>query len=101
MLTIASICQHLGPLLTPIRVFTVQELGQVIRHSRRERGLTQVELAIRANVARGAVQKLEEGRGTVNLDTVFKILRMPSLDLNVATRRSANAELLREIRGDI
>jgi HTH-type transcriptional regulator / antitoxin HipB len=90
MLTIASMTTN---------VFTSLEMGQVIRRVRRERNLTQTELALRANVARGALQKLEEGRGTVNLETVFKILQTLSLDLNVAPRRSANADLLREIQG--
>lgn len=81
-------------------VFTSLEMGQVIRRVRKERGLTQAELGMRANVARGALQKLEEGRGTVNLETVFKILQALSLDLNVAPRRGANGDFLREIRGD-
>jgi transcriptional regulator with XRE-family HTH domain len=80
------------------RVFDVAELGRVIRRVRRERRLTQIELAERANVARGAVQKLEEGRGTVNLTTVLKILRMLSLDLTITTRESANALLFDENR---
>lgn len=79
-----------------LRVFSVEELGKAIRSARRERHLTQIELAERANVARGAVQKLEEGRGTVNLTTVFKILRSLSLDLNVSSRESANATLFDE-----
>jgi HTH-type transcriptional regulator / antitoxin HipB len=91
MLTIASMTTN---------VFTSLEMGQVIRRVRRERNLTQTELALRANVARGALQKLEEGRGTVNLETVFKILQTLSLDLNVAPRRSANAEFLRENQRD-
>lgn len=79
-----------------VRVFSVAELGRVIRQVRRGRRLTQIELAERANVARGAVQKLEEGRGTVNLTTVLKILRILSLDLTIATRESANALLFDE-----
>jgi transcriptional regulator with XRE-family HTH domain len=79
-----------------VRVFNVAELGKAIRRARRERHLTQIELAERANVARGAVQKLEEGRGTVTLTTVFKILRTLSLDLNVASRESANVTLFEE-----
>jgi HTH-type transcriptional regulator / antitoxin HipB len=67
-------------------VYTAKELGEAIRRSRREQGLTQIALAERANVARGAVQKIEAGRGTVNLSTVLKILRTLSLDLSVSSR---------------
>ncbi|MGH7776905.1 MAG: helix-turn-helix transcriptional regulator [Candidatus Dormibacterales bacterium] len=70
-------------------LYTAKELGEAIRLARREQGLTQIALAERANVARGAVQKLEEGRGTVNLQTVLKILRTLSLDLRVTSRTTA------------
>jgi transcriptional regulator with XRE-family HTH domain len=66
---------------------TANELGDAIRRTRREQRLTQIALAERANVARGAVQKIEAGRGTVNLSTVLKILRTLSLDLSVNSRR--------------
>jgi transcriptional regulator with XRE-family HTH domain len=75
------------------RVFTVKELGEAIKRARRELKLSQIELAQRANVARGAVQKIEEGRGTVTLDTVFKLLRTLSLDLMVESRTSATTSL--------
>ena len=67
-------------------VFTTKDLGETIRRARREQGLTQIALAERANVARGAVQKLESGRGTVNFPTVLKVLRTLSLDLVVSSR---------------
>ena len=67
-------------------VHTAKELGETIRRGRQEQGLTQIALAERANVARGAVQKIESGRGTVNLPTVLKILRTLSLDLTVTSR---------------
>jgi HTH-type transcriptional regulator/antitoxin HipB len=67
-------------------VYSAKDLGETIRRARRERGLTQIALAERANVARGAVQKLESGRGTVNLSTMLKILRTLSLDLVVSSR---------------
>ena len=69
-----------------IPVFTAKDLGETIRRARRDQGLTQTALAERANVARGAVQKLESGRGTVNLPTVLRVLRTLSLDLIVSSR---------------
>jgi HTH-type transcriptional regulator/antitoxin HipB len=71
---------------TATPVYTTKDLGETVRRARRERGLTQIALAERANVARGAVQKLESGRGTVNLPTVLKVLRTLSLDLTVSSR---------------
>ena len=75
------------------RVFTVKELGESIKHARRDLKLSQIELAQRANVARGSIQKIEEGRGTVTFDTVLKLLRTLSLDLTVESRTSATESL--------
>jgi transcriptional regulator with XRE-family HTH domain len=76
MLTIVS----MGP------IHTLADLGETIKRARREQGWSQIALAERANVARGALQKIEAGRGTVNLPTVLKILRTLSLDLTVTSR---------------
>jgi transcriptional regulator with XRE-family HTH domain len=67
-------------------VYSTRDLGEAIRRARHEQGLSQIALAERANVARGVVQKLESGRGTVNLPTVLKVLRTLSLDLIVSSR---------------
>lgn len=68
------------------RIHTTRDMGETIRRERAALGLTQIALAERANVARGAIQKLESGRGTVNLPTVLKVLRTLSLDLAVRSR---------------
>ena len=90
MLTIASTVVPQGAMLMIVGISTplhsARDLGEVVRRSRREQGLTQIALAERANVARGVVQKLESGRGTVNLPTVLKVLRTLSLDLLVSSR---------------
>lgn len=75
------------------------ELGEEIRRARRELKLSQIDLAERANVARGAVQKIEGGRGTVNLTTVLKLLRTLSLDLTVNSREGGGSSLFEEVRG--
>lgn len=68
------------------RIFTSRDLGQAIKAARGRRGLNQIELAQHANVSRGLVQKLEEGRGTVSLDNALKLLHILSLDLVVLPR---------------
>lgn len=73
------------------RIFSTNELGSAIRQARRERRLTQIGLAQHANVARSAVQKLEEGRGTVNVETALRLLHILSLDLAIAARASASS----------
>jgi HTH-type transcriptional regulator/antitoxin HipB len=71
------------------RIFTTLELGAAIKRARRARNLTQVQLAEHANVSRGALQKIEEGRGTVTLPTILRLLRTLSLDLAVVSRADA------------
>lgn len=78
MLTIMSIT---GPT-------EVRELGATVREVRKARSLTQQELAMAAGVGRGVLQKLEEGRGTVNVDSLIRIARALSCDVRLIARQS-------------
>lgn len=68
------------------KVFSTKDLGPAIKQARKRQGLTQTALAEHANVSRGVVQKLEEGRGTVGLDNALRVLHTLSLDLAVSPR---------------
>jgi len=74
------------------KVFTTKDLGAAIKQARALRHLTQTALAEHANVSRGVVQKLEQGRGTVGLDNALRILHILSLDLAVQSRTDVTAE---------
>lgn len=77
------------------------ELARYIRAARRARGWTQTDLAQRANVSRGVVQKIEEARGTTaNLATVLSLLRAMSLDLSIASRKGNTIAPEDELEGD-
>ncbi|MGH7609165.1 MAG: helix-turn-helix domain-containing protein [Candidatus Dormibacteria bacterium] len=67
----------------------VRALGHLIRTRRRALRLTQAELAARANISRGVLQKLEEGRGTVTMDSVLRIVSLLSADLVLRDRSAA------------
>lgn len=61
-------------------------LGEAVRKARKELGLTQKELAARAEVSRGRVEGLENERlGDIGLMTVLKILEILQLDLALTT----------------
>jgi len=75
------------------RIFTSKDLGRAIKAARSRRGLNQIELAQHANVSRGVVQKLEEGRGTVALDNALKLVHILSLDLVVQSRSDQDRDL--------
>lgn len=97
MLTIVGIPSQGPHMLTIVstdrvdRVFTARELGAAIKRARRARKLSQVRLARHADVSRGALQKIEAGRGTVTLPTVLRLLRTLSLDLAVVSRSASVA----------
>ena len=80
-------------IMSTVRIFTSKDLGRAIKAARSRRGLNQIELAQHANVSRGVVQKLEEGRGTVALDNALKLVHILSLDLVVQSRSDQDRDL--------
>jgi transcriptional regulator with XRE-family HTH domain len=61
-----------------------QEVGAAVRLLRRERGLTQRQLAEKAEVSKSTVTLLETGRGNTTLESLLKIAR--ALDAEVVLR---------------
>jgi len=57
------------------------QLGEKLRRLRRSRGLTQEELATRADVTRSFISQLETNKTSPSLDTLEKILRALGSDL--------------------
>lgn len=74
------------------KIFGTNDLGSTIKQERKRRRLTQTALAEHANVSRGVVQKLEEGRGTVALENALRVLHTLSLDLAVLPRAARKPE---------
>jgi transcriptional regulator with XRE-family HTH domain len=61
---------------TPLPVRRAQQaLAESIRTWRKLRGLTQTQLADRADVSRGVVQRLEAADGGVSIENLLRILR--------------------------
>jgi len=53
----------------------LHEVGDHLATWRKLRGLTQSQVADRANVGRGTITRLEKGDGGVSLDSVVRVLR--------------------------
>ncbi|HEY4027680.1 MAG TPA: helix-turn-helix domain-containing protein [Candidatus Dormibacteraeota bacterium] len=68
-----------GPELT--RLATQEDVGAFVRRRRKTRRLSQAELAMAAGVGRRLVQKLETGKGSVNLDGALRVLTTLSVDV--------------------
>src|SRR2546428_13629089 len=56
-------------------------VGRKIRQLRRQRKLTQVELAERIGIAQSDLSRMEQGEYKVGLDTLFKILQVFDLKM--------------------
>lgn len=61
-----------------------RRLGRALREERRRQGLTQNELAGRAQVSRGWLVRLEAGHGTAEIDTVFRVIAALGLTVTLA-----------------
>lgn len=64
----------------------VIQLGQAVRSKRKQDGLTQQDLAAIANVGVRFVSDLENGKSTVQLDSVMSVLQALGLELSLAEK---------------
>lgn len=62
---------------------TPRVLGLAVSQARKERGLTQAELAQQINVSRKWLSGLENGRSEVNLRSVLEVLAVLGYSLNI------------------
>ena len=69
-----------------IRITRPAHLGTQIRHARRRRGLTQVELARRAGVGTRFVSELERGKPTARLGLALEVASLVGVDLLARAR---------------
>ncbi len=65
---------------------TVVELGRRIRVSRRSSGLTQRDLASLAGVGTRFLSELENGKPTLEIGRVLKVLELLGLELSLQER---------------
>ncbi|MBF6058070.1 MULTISPECIES: helix-turn-helix transcriptional regulator [Thiomicrorhabdus] len=62
------------------------QLGVMVRDKRKQDGLTQQDLAAIANVGVRFVSELENGKKTVQFDSVMLVLQALGLQLSVSTK---------------
>ena len=66
---------------TQIGTSEVAAIGSRLRRLRKERGLTQAELARQIGIQQSDLSRMEKGEYRVSLDNLFKILGVFDLDL--------------------
>lgn len=69
-----------------MRVRSTEDLGAVVRDRRRALGLSQAEVAARADVTRQWVVRFEQGSSDVSLRKTLALLRALDLDLRTAAQ---------------
>ncbi len=75
-----------NPFGNNISLNDIGQLGFVVRGKRKQDGLTQQDLAAIANVGVRFVSDLENGKPTVQLDSVMLVLQALGLQLSLATK---------------
>lgn len=69
-----------------------KQLGAVLRRFRRERGLTQIQLAKLAGLRQGTVSQVENGLETVKLTTIMELMRALELEIVVQPRTKGSPQ---------
>jgi y4mF family transcriptional regulator len=69
-----------------MRITTVADLGQAIRHKRKTDRLTLEEAAALCGVSYAFLSALENGKETVRLNKVLQVLHSLGIELNLSDR---------------
>jgi HTH-type transcriptional regulator/antitoxin HipB len=62
---------------------SIKEIGKVTRYHRKKAGLSQQEVARLAGLGKTAVFDLEKGKESIQLDTLWKILRVLNITVKL------------------
>lgn len=60
-----------------------RNVGSSISHLRRERGLTQTELAEKTAMTQSSISRIEHGYNSVNIKTLVRMATAPGVKLSV------------------
>lgn len=74
-----------------------KQLGAALRRFRRERKLTQVQLASRAGLRQATVSQVENGLETVKLSTVMELVRALDLEVILQPRTKGSHKDIEEL----
>ena len=72
----------------PMRIKTVETLGELVRDQRKQRGWSQSRLADKIGASRLWVGQFEKGKETVEMGLVLKAVRALDLGLAASLRKT-------------
>ena len=61
----------------------LKEIGQLVRRTRKQQGLTQEQLAATAGVGVRFIRELEQGKASCHIGKVFTVLSMLGIETNI------------------
>ncbi len=79
----------------PTLIETPEQLGDVVRHTRKALSLTQPQLALAAGVGVRITVDLEAGKPTVRLENVLRVLQALGATLTCRVQKTARQRLAR------
>ena len=68
---------------------TMKEVGVFVAETRRQQGITQLELSLAADVGRRFVVELEEGKETLQAGKLLKVLSVLGIELKLVAPKGA------------
>lgn len=71
---------------TSQRIITATDLGKIVRSRRKERGLTQAELAALCNTGIRFISGLENGKPTMQIEMILETVSMLALNEMIEER---------------
>lgn len=75
-----------------IRIKNSQQIGQLIKLSRKEQGIDQTSLALICGFSERPLKAIEKGRGTLSVDKLLKILDELGIKLHLEFPNSLLAD---------
>ena len=67
-----------------------ETIGQLIRQLRKEKGMTQVELASSASTTQKSISRIETGKDNASFSTIVTIFE--ALDMEVSLKEATNVK---------
>lgn len=62
----------------------IEELGKIVKETRKQQGLTQKDLALTTGVGVRLIVELEKGTRGVKIDTIIKICQFLGLKIDIS-----------------
>jgi HTH-type transcriptional regulator/antitoxin HipB len=78
-------------------VRTPKNIGHAIRQARKEKNLTQKELASMSGVWQETISKIETGSSGTKLETIFDLMAALDLEITVSERSKGTSDGLEDI----